>query len=307
MKSDWEDIDAATAGRYLATADTKRPRTASTVNTYKRDMLAGAWFETHQGLAFGDKDGQEVMLDGGHRMLAVIEADKDQPGITIRFWVTRGMDPGAFEGVDIGRTRSTSNMVQAWYPDTPYYKEVGSIARRARTYLSGRPWTRAQSSKHELHAYIEEHPTLWEAARYAHHWKLPRATLPPVAAGFVYWIFTHIDAADGVTFMDRVQSGIGLEDQRDPVWVLRDRLLGSELGRQHPNFLAYRMSARGREPEVAVALTVMAWNKWRNGEKIAKLQLPKGSLLTDETFPVPAELRRWTDPRGLLTDITKRK
>ncbi|MFT4088170.1 MAG: hypothetical protein QM658_13675 [Gordonia sp. (in: high G+C Gram-positive bacteria)] len=37
----------------------------------------------------------------------------------------------------------------------------------------------------------------------------------------------------------------------------------------------------------AVAFFVVAWNAWRDGRRMTKLQRPKGDAWTSETFPKP--------------------
>ena len=61
------------------------------------DMREGRWIPTHQGIAF-DKSGK--LIDGQHRMLAVIES-----GVTVRMLVTQGLDEEAMSAIDIGRAR----------------------------------------------------------------------------------------------------------------------------------------------------------------------------------------------------------
>jgi len=84
-----------------------RPISEDTVAAYARDMIAGQWVATHQGVAFNDKD---ELIDGQHRLHAIVRCDK-----TIRMMVTFGL-PSVIEGkqmttmdcVDRGRTRSSA-------------------------------------------------------------------------------------------------------------------------------------------------------------------------------------------------------
>lgn len=61
----------------------------------------GEWVVTHQGIAFS-RDGR--LLDGQHRLLAIIKADAPAP-----LMVTRGWDASAFEFIDNGKARSDSD------------------------------------------------------------------------------------------------------------------------------------------------------------------------------------------------------
>ena len=53
------------------TRSNRRP-SAKTVDAYAREMAAGRWLVTHQGIAFNQAG---ELVDGQHRLLAIIEAD----------------------------------------------------------------------------------------------------------------------------------------------------------------------------------------------------------------------------------------
>lgn len=57
----------------------------SCVNKYSELMKKGEWYLSHQGIAFADTDdGKEVLVDGQHRLAAVIHA-----GIPVKFTVIK--------------------------------------------------------------------------------------------------------------------------------------------------------------------------------------------------------------------------
>ena len=61
----------------------------------------GEWIITNQGLAF-DKDGN--LLDGQHRLLAIVKTGK-----TLPIMVARNMDPKIFNCVDTGAARNAAD------------------------------------------------------------------------------------------------------------------------------------------------------------------------------------------------------
>jgi hypothetical protein len=78
-----------------------------------RDIKAGAFVTTHQGIAF-DTDGN--LLDGQHRLAAIVFAKK-----SVDMLVTTGIDPShkfngtsinTFEVIDSGNKRGTGSMLQ---------------------------------------------------------------------------------------------------------------------------------------------------------------------------------------------------
>jgi hypothetical protein len=73
MESYWEDITPAMAQAYLSRNAAGRSLNQNDVSRYARDMAADRWRETHQGIALTD-DGWLVVVDGQHRMAAIIRA-----------------------------------------------------------------------------------------------------------------------------------------------------------------------------------------------------------------------------------------
>jgi len=79
-----ETITAKQAEKYLQFNTNNRSLRKSLVNQYAKDMAAGNWKLTHQGVAF-NCDG--TLLDGQHRLAAIV-----QSGITVQMLVARGVD-----------------------------------------------------------------------------------------------------------------------------------------------------------------------------------------------------------------------
>ena len=110
LRSQWMDIDPATAKRWLENNFRNRPIKEDVVQAYARDMINGVWVATHQGVAFNDKD---ELIDGQHRLSAIVLA-----GVTVRMMVTFGL-PSKIDGkemttmdcVDRGRTRSVADQL----------------------------------------------------------------------------------------------------------------------------------------------------------------------------------------------------
>jgi hypothetical protein len=79
-----ETITAKQAEKYLQFNTSNRPLRKSLVTQYAKDMAAGNWKLTHQGVAF-NCDG--TLLDGQHRLSAIVES-----GATVQMLVARGVD-----------------------------------------------------------------------------------------------------------------------------------------------------------------------------------------------------------------------
>ena len=97
--------------------------------------------------------------------------------------------------------------------------------------------------------------------------------MPPSVAGLTYWLFTNIDVEDTEAFFARLIDGQDMS-KGDPIYELRKALLNSR-------------NVRGeRSTSYLVAITIKAWNKWRDGEKIDLLSYRRGGS-SPEAFPEP--------------------
>ena len=85
-----------------------RPVADNHVDGLKQDMLLGNWVLIPQGIAL-DRDGN--LLDGQHRLRALIAADAEQPGISIPMVISYDWDPEVFDRIDQGRNRSLADLL----------------------------------------------------------------------------------------------------------------------------------------------------------------------------------------------------
>ena len=68
-----QTITPERASEWLAANTTNRPVSKAVVRSFAQAMRRGEWMVTHQGIAF---DTQGVLVDGQHRLAAIIEADR---------------------------------------------------------------------------------------------------------------------------------------------------------------------------------------------------------------------------------------
>ena len=78
------------------------------VGRYVDDILDGFWEPTHQGIAL-DENGH--LMDGQHRLRAVVEADDERPGTSVVMLVSVGVKRDTFYLVDGGFTRSAQSFM----------------------------------------------------------------------------------------------------------------------------------------------------------------------------------------------------
>lgn len=111
MRTVWVDVTPLQAAEWLRNNFVNRPMTEDTIQAYARDMAAGIWVPTHQGIAFNDVN---ALIDGQHRLSAIIRC-----GLTIRMMVTYGLpakikdrEMTTMDAVDRGRPRSVADQLK---------------------------------------------------------------------------------------------------------------------------------------------------------------------------------------------------
>ena len=98
-----ETITPDKAMQYLKTIESNRPVSRVFVRSYADTMRKGKWLLNGVPIIF---DNEGHLIDGQHRLHAVIEAD-----IPVKFDVARGASPDAFTTYDCGRHRNLSQLI----------------------------------------------------------------------------------------------------------------------------------------------------------------------------------------------------
>lgn len=97
------EVTPELAAKWLEGNTHNRALRPAAVERYAADMLAGRWGLTHQGIAFDDNG---VLLDGQHRLWAIIEAN-----MSIKFRVFFNESPSARWFTDTGNPRKNVDVL----------------------------------------------------------------------------------------------------------------------------------------------------------------------------------------------------
>jgi len=98
------DVTPSQAFAWLEGNTHNRPLDQAHVERLARDMKAGRWRLTHQGIAF---DTTGLLVDGQHRLWAVIEAD-----VTVRMRVFFNEPPESRHVLDTGQRRNNLDVLR---------------------------------------------------------------------------------------------------------------------------------------------------------------------------------------------------
>lgn len=215
------------------------------VNLFAREIRNGEWRFNGEAIKFG-KDGR--LLDGQHRLLAVIAADK--PLTTL---VIRGLEDETQQTMDSGKTR------------TLYLADQLGMEAAAQNDL--------KPTRGEIISFIDQTPQLADVLAASRAFRSQSGDmLTSSMFTSLWWTFAHIDTDEANRFFTSLASGANLQAD-DPILILRNTLMAQphKAGR----------STRDNRVRIA-ALTIKAWNKWRKGKPLRQLKFSAG-----ESFPTP--------------------
>lgn len=240
------------------------------VLAYAADMADGNWHWNGESIKFA-ADG--TLLDGQHRLSAIVES-----GCTVPMLVVRGLKNDAQETVDGGAKRKFSDVLKLRGESVPLV--LASIARRVTLWDGGNRWVdgvgRYAPTNAQMIQTIDKYPWLRDIAQPSANISA-RCGLPGSIIGFCWWLFSMLDdeqvSKDVEFFFARLADFQGLV-KGDPVYELRKAVENSK-------------NVRGQRSErFLTAITIKAWNAYRDGAKVGVLTFRPGGE-KPERFPVP--------------------
>ena len=228
-----------------------RPLRKSKVVNYARDMRAGHWALNGEAVKFA-VDG--VLLDGQHRLHAVIAADA-----TVQMLVVTGLANDTQTTMDSGVKRTTgdalglegqknSQMLAAilkkiWMWEQGDYKFAANYA----------PTTA------ECAALLAQHPEIHRSVEIALHVRSTFRAMPPSVTGCAHYVLSKVAQDDAVWFFARVADG-AVSEPGHPILALRTRVTNEAL------------SGAVVHQHQRMAYLIRAWNAVREGRSLTRIQ-----------------------------------
>lgn len=233
---------------------------------YARDMASGNWQVTGEAIKF-NCDG--TLLDGQHRLMAIIKADTP-----VDMLVVRGIPSTAQDVMDSGAKRGAADMLQLnGHKNSAILASLARLARqieRSSQPLSHRGGTGIALTNSEIKEWVTENPDGEDAAAVGQRYK-DSIDAPPTAIAYAWLRLARIDSGAAAEFFDSLanhQTG-GHGDPRAALLRLLQRIRRDNV----------------RLPQmVAVSLIFRAWNAWREGREVQKLQT---ASRTGRFVPIP--------------------
>lgn len=256
IKSQTVTITPAMAEEWLDTETiniANRGLSKDTVQRYAHDMLTGNWM-VGEPIMF---DWEGVLIDGQHRLAAVIESGTEQD-----MQVSTGHDPEVRLRLNTGKSRNAQDALRIAGMSVRNSSIVVGIARMALLWEAGGlatiPSNGGQSFTNlEIVLWVNDHPEAEELA-YRGRRAAQESDTNAQAFGFAMSVLEKVDKAAALEFEDKLVNHIQ-GGKTDPIFQLRDAL--------------EKLSAKGARPGTGLrhhqhlALLFLAWNRFRKVDR----------------------------------------
>ncbi len=208
-----------------------------------------------------------TLLNGQHRLSAIVES-----GVTVPMLLVRGLPVASQKTMDVGTRRTLSDVLALHKEiDTTNLAAVLGLLHRYRSGARLDYSSRTAPTITEALELLQAEPRVREALVAAR--RVFRATHMRVSvAALLIYLFEEADPGEGGAFFDAVCEPDG-EESGSPVLALRSLLERIRVER------TYRVSTY-----VLSAITIKAFNAWREGRRIELLAFKPGGA-KPEPFP----------------------
>lgn len=242
------------------------------VRAYARDMLRGEWIETGDTIKVSNTN---KLIDGQHRLEAFLLASQERVNLVIPMWIAWDLDEASQDATDAGIKRLLADQLKLRGKSHPHV--LASILRVCHAWTLGERrglGNVGSATTSTLLDFLRKHPELEEIAREA-NFDATRCALTASVLGLTHWVLSDIDADDAEAFFEKLTSDSGLV-KGDPIFELRKAATRT------------RDSDYRRSQAKLAALTIKAWNMWRQGQTLGDTGLSfKMGGATPEKFPEP--------------------
>lgn len=271
-----EKITPKQAAEYLSKNTHNRPKVERQISLLAGHMERGTFQFDGSPVRFSVSG---VLLDGQHRLSAVVRSGKAQ-----EFLVIRGLPDEAQLVMDQNTKRTLGdNLVLTGSAKKEDAAHLQSVIRLAATFANGGSSEKAIAGNgvgydltqaEQIEFFQDNRDRIVEAGEIAKSFSTGQFPVLKRVLAYAAFALLSTDEAEARTFFKDLKSGIGL-DATDPVYLLREKLLGASDKDMY------------RDKKEHLALIFKAWNLRRQGETRTRL-FYRATGSKAEPFPVPA-------------------
>ena len=251
------------AKRLLEKNTNNRRVNEATLNRYFRDMIDGKWKEDTGECIKISKSGK--ILDGQHRLLAVIKANKN-----INLHVIENLDDEIFDVLDTGRVRNSTDTfkIKGIKNETIIPSCINKYTAYTKNKRKLDSRTESLTNSDILDIYQKDEAFWQNVAKKSMVWYNQFAKiLSPSQIGGTYAYFCDISTKDADRFMTQLATGNNIENPS--INLLRNKLMSDKL------------SINKMPQDTKFAIVIKAWNFFRKNESPKLLKWDSAN----ENFP----------------------
>lgn len=258
MRSKIQKISPKRAETMLETNTANRPLSKPVVRSFAEVMRRGDWRVTHQGIAF---DTNGVLVDGQHRLAAIIEAE-----LPVEMTVFTEVPPDTFDVLDTGKRRNAADALaiegeKSTLILASMLRSVWLYENRSDASWSGRA---AAVTNHQILETLNEHPGIRDFVVVGERIAAETGMIKS-AAGAASYLVEQANTTAGVQdWLDRLVDGAGL-GKADPRLVFRNTM--QRMARKQAGQVQRRRDTREH-----VTLYLKAFNAWAAGQNLHQLR-----------------------------------
>lgn len=271
IKTNIVTVTAEDAERLLARNTRNRKVSRTALEQIKASLVRGEWKLNGEAVKVAS-DG--TILDGQHRLYACVET-----GISFPTLLITGLEHDTQDTMDTGKVRSHADVLalNGYANATTLAATVVAIIRAERYSIKAAMSSSGGSAawpvtRKQMLDRLDSEPTLTDIANFGK--KYGRIGLSGRAASTLFYFFSKIDADDAEHFFSKILTGDGLE-RGNPILTLRNHLITLKDDSKGERNLRY-----------VAAVTIKAWNKFREGEQLSQMKFRTGGA-NPEVFPEP--------------------
>ena len=231
------------ARQYLAYNTNNRNLRKAHVEKIANDIKHGRWIYNSATIVF---NGDGTLLDGQHRLAAIIDAD-----MPVKAAVARGVAKAAMPTIDANVARTASDAIHL--VGVGYAHRIAAAARMLITLKEGRHMSQRKMSNSEILEFMKKHPRLADTCVEA---EAARVLPGSIVATWLY-LAKHVSGMqqEADEALSVLVSGAP-KYQGDPIHVFRERVIRMPAGMKSHHkqrlFLTWTLAA--------------AWNDFLAGE-----------------------------------------
>lgn len=239
------------AKSWLENNTSNRKVSKPAVEQYAEAMRNGDWLVNGEAIKIA-QDGS--LLDGQHRLLAIIKANR-----AVETMVIDGVDKSVMPTIDVGKKRTNGDIISMY--EVKYPVQVAGAIAVAYHLTEGKTGRTGNNSLGrvtavEANRFLSLYPSIADSVLFCIH---NRGNFRYRAQyGALHFLFSRKNQIAADRFFLRLFNGMGLVES-DPVYRLREKILAEEVSR--------KKASRGD----FLTWIIKAWNAERAGISLDKL------------------------------------